>query len=679
MSRDHSDYLNEFIAGGDMTANEMIEMLADNVESSGQNLEDLDVYTQYLMSLDTLKSKDLITSEELELKVVHAQILKSNDPAGRSARTYLKVLNAMNLTTLHRRLDDVKKIDAMHDVFSNPRRKSIAYDIFSQAIATTIGEVIIASQGRCYIKDMTGYHSIGAFDARKFALFIFEAFNSITAEERYMTTSDTRKLANLIEDKVTETLDSGNHIIQFSDCYVANAEVFKGVSPIFPRYFIKRKVYKAVEKFYETKKFPEPNDETSTILELMMHLSSYDKQTFERFAADVSMVFCNHAGYRSKYSRMIKLYGKTGANGKSVFHSILSNTIGKSNITSFFAKDFTDSFRIGKITRSLIALEAEDSGKVNREAAQYIKAIVTADPLTVRDIRSNPEEVLPITTLFSNTNILTKSQDKTDGFARRIDWFEIKDKLIRKESWFKKLRSDATAQFLCEYLLVRMIDVVKNDHWPDISEAMQRTMDRFANENNSAIEYLKEFGLQAVIGHTKREVRNNYEKWCADNDLTVYYDTFDETLEVKYQLSTAKLTKATVNPESEAYAQIMQDARNHRLNGWLPAGVKYIDYTNLDEDGRLILDFLEKKSDLEADKRSNERATLESIKSFTPRYASEDLDDAKTLEESKSNSSKRSRSAEQDESSDSSQDLGSSDQSSNETEKISNSDEAVDS
>ena len=91
MSRDHSDYLNEFIAGGDMTANEMIEMLADNVESSGQNLEDLDVYTQYLMSLDTLKSKDLITSEELELKVVHAQILNSNDPAGRSARTYLKV------------------------------------------------------------------------------------------------------------------------------------------------------------------------------------------------------------------------------------------------------------------------------------------------------------------------------------------------------------------------------------------------------------------------------------------------------------------------------------------------------------------------------------------------------------------------------------------------------------
>ena len=157
------------------------------------------------------------------------------------------------------------------------------------------------------------------------------------------------------------------------------------------------------------------------------------------------------------------------------------------------------------------------------------------------------------------------------------------------------------------------------------------------------------------------------------------YDTFDETLEVKYQLSTAKLTKSTVNPSSEAYAQIMQDARNHRLNGWLPAGVKYIDYTNLDEDGNLILDFLDKKSDLEADKSSNKRATLESIMSFKPRYASEDLDDAKTLEKSKSDSSKRSRSAKQDESSDSSQNLCSSDQSSNETENISNSDEAVDS
>ena len=641
MTEEFTRQFDEYDAGNsDLTAKEVLESISDKVDKSGVDKDSLDVYTKYLLELDALAANGVISSDELELKVKHSQILKSNDPTGRSARKYLRVLTVLNLTDLHHKLDLVKQQDGFHDVFTNYRRRSSAYDIFSQTIASEIGRSIIANGSKFYVRGRDGYRSLGTFNARKFALFIFEAFNSITSPERYMTTSDTRKLATLIEDKVIEEIEVTNNIIQFRDCYIVDSEVYKGSSPIFPRFFVERYVWDAVEHFNETGEKPKSNKQTQSILNLMLHLCNYDGQTAKRFEAVVSMIFCNHTGLRSKYAKMIKLYGQTGANGKSLFHSILSKAVGFSNASSFYAKDFADQFRIGKIVRSLFALEAEDSGKINRDAAQMIKSIVTSDPVTVRDIRSEPTEVIPVTTLFSNTNLITKSQDKSDGFSRRIDWFEVKDKLYRREHWFKNLRSDETAQFLCEYLLTTMLDVVRNDAMPEESDMMKRTFERFTSENNSTIEYLEAFGLQAIIGMGKSEVRASYEKWCADNDMVSYYDTFDQTLESKYHLEARRLNKSTVNPESEHYARIKSDARNSQVRGWVPKNCQpVIDYTNLDEDGNVIFDFLE-ETITKKDTSKSPKMTVEDLESFSAKMSSEKYEDSETLENAEKSDSK---------------------------------------
>lgn len=640
MTEDFSRHLDEWDAGNsDFTAREITELVSREVSNSSVDAESLDVYTKYMIDLDDMMSKGLISMDELELKVAHLQILKNNDPTGRSARKYLEVLTVLNLVDLHAKLDAVKLQDGYHDVFTNYRRRSLAYDIFSQAIVSEIGRPLIANGSKFYVRGHDGYRSLGTFNAKKFALFIFEAFNSVTGAERYMSTSDTRKLANLIEDKITEELEASNNIIQFRDCYILNAEVFQGSSPIFPRFFVERYVWDAVDRFNKTGQKPAHNRQTQTALNLMLHLCNYDGQTLKRFEAVVSMIFCNDRGLRSKYSKMIKLYGQTGANGKSLFHSILSNAVGSANSTSFYAKDFGDPFRVGRIARSLFALEAEDSGKINKDSAQMIKSLVTSDPIMVRDIRSEPTEVNPVTTLFSNTNLITKSQDKSDGFSRRIDWFEVKDKLYRRDPWFKSLRSDATAQFLCEYLLVTMLDIVRNDAMPEESDMMRRTYERFTNENNSTIEYIEAVGLQSIIGMSKSEVRANYEKWCEENDMVAYYDVFDSTISSKFHLESRRLNKSTVNPDSEYYSRIQSNARGAQVRGWVPNGISYINYDNLDEDGNVIFDFIDEDHTISTkSEKSSKKISLDDLEEFKPKLIRQSYEDSEILEETENNS-----------------------------------------
>ena len=42
------------------------------------------------------------------------------------------------------------------------------------------------------------------------------------------------------------------------------------------------------------------------------------------------------------------------------------------------------------------------------------------------------------------------------AFSRRLDWFKVNERLHRTEDWFRTLRSDEAAQYLCEIILINM-------------------------------------------------------------------------------------------------------------------------------------------------------------------------------------------------------------------------------
>ena len=602
------------------------EEFLDALEEQNKHSEhQMHIYDKYLCKLRDAYHAGKIDSEELQLKMMCINVLRTNDSTANTASNYLEVLTAMSLKTMHARLKSI--IDGgMYgsDIFTNPKRRSLSYDLFSQVIGSVVSDVLVVQNDRCYVVDENRYYDVGLFNSRQFASFIFDLFNDITSNTRYMSTSDIRKLSILFEDKLTKTLDSSNNIIQFNDCYLENAQLFKGRSSTFPRYFIDRSVYPAYERFKQTGAGPTMTPGGRNVEDLILHLCNYDSQTKHRFDADISMIFCNHPGSRSNFARLIKLFGPSGANGKSLFHSILSNAIGSRNTSSFFARDFNDQFRVGMVARSLVSLEAEDSGKISLSAAQTIKSLVTSDPMSVRDIRSSPEVVCPITTLFSNTNVMTKTNDKTDAFSRRLDWFKVNERLHRTEDWFKTLRSDEAAQYLCEIILINMFRTLEAGTLPIESDMMKRTRSQFMEDNNSSIDYFDQLHADEVIGMPIKEVREAYSKWCSDNDQVEYFEVFERTLQSKYGVAKHYLGKLTVNPESIDYSLICQSKANLRL-GWLPDPKPYeIDYTVKGKDGHVIFSFYDDENGNKVDEFAAGRVTsIEEFLATKPVYAND--------------------------------------------------------
>src|SRR5699024_11436104 len=97
----------------------------------------------------------------------------------------------------------------------------------------------------------------------------------------------------------------------------------------------------------------------------------------------------------------------------------------------------------------------EQGRRIPEESSANIKSTITANTIQVRQIRGEPFNVRPTMSVISLSNTLPKSEDKTEGFARRLDWFEISSRLIKPAEWFENLFSEESYLYLIELLATR--------------------------------------------------------------------------------------------------------------------------------------------------------------------------------------------------------------------------------
>ncbi|MGB7605892.1 MAG: phage/plasmid primase, P4 family [Lutisporaceae bacterium] len=112
-------------------------------------------------------------------------------------------------------------------------------------------------------------------------------------------------------------------------------------------------------------------------------------------------------------------FGK-GANGKSVLLKLIAELVGKENISSVSFADLNKSFARADLMNKTVNIvtESEVSGK--SFDTEYFKAIVTGDPIRV-EIKFGPSmSYSPICKIMIALNSLPYSNDKSDGFLRRI-------------------------------------------------------------------------------------------------------------------------------------------------------------------------------------------------------------------------------------------------------------------
>lgn len=378
----------------------------------------------------------------------------------------------------------------------------------------------------------------------------------------YLSIEDVTVIVKNVMRFITKEITS-NNVIQFLDCHVENGVVKDGFFNGSARFTILRNVKAAVDRKRPIKRVKE-------IDQLLMHLCDYDEATYERFIALLSTIFLNSRSYKGQIFPSIRIFGQSGANGKSLFADVMKNAFNASNTTSTSISRLNDQHILEKTLQSLVAIDQDSSSsKINAESSANFKAIVTGDILSSRQIYGSSRDIIPMCLLVIFCNNLPVTSDKTDAFNRRLNIIRCSKRLLDttefkiNDSWFRKVRSDEAAQYLIELLLVESQKYsVRNKDFPERSEAMQMMNDSYRLENDSATMFVQDVGLDAIVGKQVKEVKDHYEKWCEENDQTVLKRQFNESLSEKFDLEAKSVRKDYVSKDSDYYTQMQQGLKS---------------------------------------------------------------------------------------------------------------------
>ena len=369
-------------------------------------------------------------------------------------------------------------------------------------------------------------------------------------------------------------------IIQMKDCYVEDGLVKKGfyTGEALPKFYIDESTYASVEA-------GKPIHYCKAVDDLIDHLSNFNNLTRDRFVAILSTIFFNNEDLKNEFNYSIRIYGKDGKNGKSLFSNLLQRTFGTDNCQIFSIADLTDPKTLYAVANSLVAIDSDSSGKtISEDAAAMFKSLTSGERVQIKGLYQKATTIETSCSIIAFSNVLPSSSDKSNAYLRRLEIIRSDYQLISEDEevgsnskrtlidlnddWFKELRSHEASQYFLELLLVESQKLLETKTLPERSEDMKDLLHRFAEDNDSASAFVHEVGLENIIGFTINEVKEKYQDWCEENDMTELKRKFKQILSEQFGLDTLMTSNLTlINQSSSSYALVYSKTK-HAVRVW---------------------------------------------------------------------------------------------------------------
>ena len=508
------------------------------------------------------------------------------------------------------------------DALSSDQRIDLFVELLYEKFSDKIK--IDSDNRQLFYKKDQSVNLIDDYSEESFARFLrFPVKSTITVNESLKAV---RELTHRLNEK---SASSKNDVIQFNDCYLLEGKVKKGFYDLgFPRFTMKRPALKAVETMTPTVVVEEVD-------QLVMHLCNDDKDTYERFMDDFSVVFLNSKKHKSRYNLSPRIVGKDGENGKSTLQDLISRTfnVGSStNCVSFALHKLDQRDTVYKVLNSLVAIDGDSSSKIiSEDAASMFKSITSGDAVDNRALFKEAESTDARCLLIEFSNDFPKSSDKSSAYLRRLDLilclYQLKNDLASvgpnskpakfeiTQEWFDRINSSEAEQYLFESLLIRSQRIERTGKIAPKSKHMLETLQRYAYSNNSSLSFFHEVGIEKIVGYTVKEVKKKYEDWCDEHDLTVMKQKFIETMESE-GLCKNSVSLDYLNPSSEMYEAAI--AGKTGISAWQYSNHEENEsyFSNLRSD-RNIKTLQDRKTQLIKDFVSSMGSTLENLRVST--------------------------------------------------------------
>lgn len=218
-------------------------------------------------------------------------------------------------------------------------------------------------------------------------------------------------------------------------------------------------------------------------------------------------------------AQFIIIKGK-GANGKGTFLHILRNLLGEDNCSAVDVSQFNDQRYLPSMVGKLANLADDTKDEpINQEKMRTIKNMTTGDSIQIRRLYSEAVMVNFVCKLIVTTNHTLKSFEKGDSFKRRLTIFEIQNKVVKSDVFFRRdiVNRENLIAFLAKavegyFRLYQQNGFTK-------SEEVDKYKEEYERENDNTIEFFDDISKENLINRTCKDVRTEYEDYCEANLL----------------------------------------------------------------------------------------------------------------------------------------------------------------
>lgn len=329
-------------------------------------------------------------------------------------------------------------------------------------------------------------------------------------------------LANLFERFARINPLLGDTTIQFNDCVITSkGELTQDAPDVFPRFIFDFDAWDAITS---PTVVPEVDD-------LILHLANGDKAVAKCLIDRLSMTFVVNASKKAVLEpKAVMLYGPSGENGKSTFAKLLLRAMRDEHCETFSLSTFKD-YELVKLRDNILLVDPDASSvHVAPEISTAMKTAITSDAMGTRQIYREAITTTPLCQFLICTNAMPKAEDKTRGWDRRLEWYEIDDKLVRDRDWFDALESREAADYLLSKLVNNAIALMARNVAIEVPEAVLVNNRGYAELNKNVSTWLEcevtQRGATNAYDAFNRVpsalLYESYENWCGENGETPF-------------------------------------------------------------------------------------------------------------------------------------------------------------
>jgi poxvirus D5 protein-like len=247
---------------------------------------------------------------------------------------------------------------------------------------------------------------------------------------------------------------------------------------------------------------------------------------------------------RNELSKSFILTG-TGSNGKSTFLDMVRNVLGRNNYVSLDIDELSEKFSTTTMFGKLANIGDDISDEfLQGKAISQFKKIVSGNDIKAENKGQDVFFFKPSVKLLFSANEIPRVRNK--GFKaikRRLVIIPFNAEFSKDDPDYKwniiNLLTEQTAtEYLIQLGLQGLERVLMNNGFTD-SEAVTKQIDEFEKDNNPIIQFVDEFGEDAILNESTSEVFTMYDSFC-------YKNGFSKVSQKKFSMEIKRLLECEI-------------------------------------------------------------------------------------------------------------------------------------